>query len=326
MNELEYKIISLSIDEWSKRFVGISGIDLSSRLGITNEEVMIILEKLESEGKGTLNRNVQLYSITTAPNNPKFEIPKEPTTTHVFFPAKELLVEHYYNSDLVRSGLPEYKIRLHHGGHQLEMVFFSDEVLTRYMDHPEYYYLNDSLAGGGISTKSESPASRYLYVRYGKRKFESGESSVTAILKDLSAMADEEQRYWHSHEIKESNFSKNDPNFGRFIARNYEGEFVNYPSPLKDLSDTLDSVNAISIDGKIFGKVENSHLRFPVENTYKSFCDCCSELYKLIGPDNLKQKGLKKILKNRFLLKDSDFVHEESKRPLSSLQLLYRLS
>jgi hypothetical protein len=32
MNELEDKIISLSIDEWSKRFVGISGIDLSSRL------------------------------------------------------------------------------------------------------------------------------------------------------------------------------------------------------------------------------------------------------------------------------------------------------
>lgn len=161
--EIQNRILELSIQQWNRSFGGISALDICDRISVSNEDVMKEMEKLCEEGKGSINANVELYPIRIDLENPKFEIPKEGTTTHVFFPSKELLEEHFYSSDLVRERYPEYKNRLHCGANQLDLVMFSEEVLARYFDHPEFYEIDDSLSGGHIWAKSEAPESRYLY-------------------------------------------------------------------------------------------------------------------------------------------------------------------
>ncbi|MDD5125820.1 hypothetical protein [Methylovulum sp.] len=316
------QVLQLSIEQWNKTFGGISALDICQKIGITNEEVMSIMESLCDEGKGTLNRNVDLYVITIDTENPKFEIPNTLTKTHIFFPSRKILTEHFYTSKLVREKHPEYKNRLHQGAHQLALVLFSDEVLTRYYDHPELYEIDDSLAGGHIWSKSEATENRYIYVRHGKRKLKTGKTAVTAIFKDLYEMSAEEQHHWQAYELEDAETAEGDPNFSRFLARAYEGAFVDYPSPLKDVTEALELINRDTSKGDLFKRTQNSHLRFPVENTQKALYDCCSELYKLIGPDSIDQKVIKRVLVESLGATESELIHAESQRPLSSMQLL----
>jgi hypothetical protein len=321
-NELIEQVLRLSIEQWNKSFGGTSALDICDKIGVTNEEVMSSMEILVKHGRGTINSNVELYVIKFDKDNPKFEMPTEATITHVFFPDKEILTEHFYASNIVRENYPEYKNRLHQGAHQLQLVLFSDEVLTRYFDHPEIYETDDSLSGGHIWTKSEAPEDRYLYVRHGKRKLKSGRTAVTAIFKDLYTMSAVEQRHWHAYELTEEETETHDPNFSRFVARTYDGAFVEFPSPLKEVTEILGSINEETIGGSIFKRIENDHLRMPVENTEKAFYDCCSELYKLVGPDSINQNVIKHILTEQFGKEKSDMFHSESKRALSPMQLL----
>ena len=319
---IQEKIVSYSIESWNNTFGGVSSSDIASKLGMENNEVMEILEQLEESGRGTLNRNVELYIVSIDPKNPKFEMPKESTTNHIYFPDKKDLEEHFYTSELVRENYPEYKARLHRGAHQLALVYFREEVLTRYFDHPEYYEVDDSNSGGSIHTKAEAPEDSYLYVRYGKRKQKNGQASVTAIYKDLYAMSESEQRYWHSFEITEFKSNELDPDFHKFLARTYEGAYVDFESPIKDVEEGIERVNSLFDNGALFNRSENIYLRVPVENTRKSLCDCCSELYKLVGPDSINQKCLKSFISDIFEASEEEFIHKESGRPLSAIQLL----
>jgi hypothetical protein len=319
---LKNKVLELAVEHWNKNFGGTSALTLQSKLALSNEEIMRLMEQLCDQGKGTINANVELFSIKIDPENPKCEIPKAPTITHIFFPSKEILNEHYYTSKLVRDALPEYQIKLHQGANQIELMYFSDEVLAKYFSHPEFYEINDSLAGGDVTAKNEAPENRYLYVRYGKRKNSDGKATVTAIVKDLANMSPEEQRHWHSYEVKEIEYQQDDINFQRFLARTYDGAWVDFPAPLKNLSQALIDANNLFVTGILFKRTDNDHLRLPVENTKKSFYDSCSELYKLIGPDSLDQKVVKKYLIDVLGVDPSELIHKESGRPLSTLQLI----
>ncbi|MBE0468277.1 MAG: hypothetical protein IBX55_02045 [Methyloprofundus sp.] len=316
------EVVSYSLGSWNRTFGGVSAIDIASNVGITNEEAMRALELLVESGRGAINANVELYVITFDTENPKPLMPGKNVTTHIYFPDTDEIENYYYSSGLARDEFPEYKARLHKGAHQLALVYFSEEVLSRYFDHPEFYEIDDSNSGGSIHTKPDTPEGRYLYVRYGKRKQSDGKSTVTAIYKDLYVMSDEEQRYWHAHEIGEFEGVDNDPDFAKFVSRTYDGAFVDFESPLKDLEQAIEEVNSVYEDACLFSRTKNSHLRTPVENTFKSFCDCCSELYKLIGPDSLNKKLMKHFMVTKLGVNEEEFVHKESGRPLSPIQLL----
>ena len=75
----------------------------------------------------------------------------------------------------------------------------------------------------------------------------------------------------------------------------------------------------------MFGITSNPYLSYPVISTYKSFCDSCSELYKLIGADSINEKSVKSLLMNNFGFSQQDFIHQESKRPIGKLDLFKRL-
>ena len=269
-----------------------------------------------------MNRDAEFVQLSFNTEKPKDGFTQTPIKTHVFFPSKQVLSDAFFSSDLPRQKLPEYVVRLHLGAHQYGLVYFDEEVLSRYLDHPEAYEVEDSLSGGSITTCSGASEDRHLYVRYGKCRLQSGHIAVSAIFKDLSYMGIPEQRYWHAHEIAEPALDISDRNFQTFLNRTYEGAWVEYADPIGSLLAEVAATNAAIAPLALFTRSKNVHLRMPVEQTYKSYCDCASELYKVVGPDALSQPVLKKLLQERFGLSQQSFIHPESKRPLSSLQLL----
>lgn len=314
--------LAATVSGWFQTFAGTSALDVARDLSIDHAAVMQIFEQLADAGHGSLNKSVQLYQVSFDPDNVAAGLKHEPVTTHIFFPSKETLRKAFFASDRPQQGLPEYTTRLHLGAHQIGLVFFSEEVFSRYLGHPELYEINDSLAGGDVSSLSATPEDRYLYVRYGKCRLSSGQIAVTAIYKDLSNMTPSEQRYWHSHEIDSPAIDKSDTHFQNFLRRTYEGDFVDFHDPISTLLEVVARANDAVGSAPLFTKLGNVHLRLPVEQTYKSYCDAASELYKVLGPDNMSQSRLKAILSIDFGMPNTELVHAESGRPLSTLQLL----
>ena len=322
LTSIQSRVLDQGIAVWFANHGGASASDIAETLSIPHEEALKTVEELVRLGLGSLNRDVTLVALSFDPANPGAEFTQRSFTTHIFFPAKSALSQAFYASERPAQNLPEYVVRLHLGAQQIELIFFSEEVLSRYFDHPELYEINDSLAGGEISSRGDDIDARYLYVRYGKCRLRDKRILVTAICKDLSAMGVSEQRYWHSHEIADPDLERSDPNFQTFLSRTFHGSWVEYPDPISDLIAAMQSFNSVVSPSALFTRLENVHLRAPVEQTYKSYCDCASELYKLIGPDALSQVTIKALLQTRLGLSASAFVHPESKRPLSSSQLL----
>lgn len=315
-------VLASTVSAWFKNFTGTSALDVARNLSVDHALVMGAFEELVKTGHGSINANVTLHQYSFDPDDIAAEIEFEPVVTHIFFPSKQALKEAYYSSALPQQRLSEYTTRLHLGAQQISLVYFAEEVLARYLRHPELYEINDSLAGGDVSALSTTTEDRYLYVRYGKCPLRSGRIAVTAIYKDLSDMGPLEQRYWHSFEIDSPDIDKSDAHFQNFLARTYEGDFVDFEDPITKLLDGIKAVNKELDPHHLFAKTKNVHLSLPVEETYKSFCDASSELYKIVGPDNLAQPTLKNILIKDFGISSKDFINEDSKRPLSTLQLL----
>lgn len=314
--------LAATVSGWFRNFAGTSALDVARDFSIDHTEAMGILEQLANAGYGSLNRSVQYCQLCLDPNDIAAGLKRELVTTHVFFPSKEVLSKAFFASEKPQQRLPEYTARLHLGAHQIGLASFSEEVLSRYLGHPENYEVDDSLAGGRISSLSSAPDDRYLDVRYGKCQLTSGQIAVTAIFKDLSDMAPSEQRYWHSYEINSPNLDATDPHFRNFLSRTYEGEFVCFYDPITTLLEAVAHVNEVVSPAPLFTRLSNVHLHLPVEQTYKSYCDASSELYKILGPDSLSQDRLRALLIDDLGTLAAELIHAESERPLSTLQLL----
>lgn len=319
--DIESQLFAEAVESWCRTFGGVSAIDLAEKLQVPHERALQTLESWVDDGRGTMNANVELSQVNFPPPGSGGAISSTPITTHIFFPSREELTEHFYTSGTVRSAPPEFKKRLLCGEHQLALCFFPEEVLARYFSRLDCYEVDDSSAGGHIRLKSGASEDRNIDVRFGKGKSQDGKTFVTAIYKDLYRLSQFEQRHWHAHEIDRPRLDTKDNNFRLFAARTYDGAFVEFPKPIKAVQDSIIELNDKFNPNPLFGHLENEHLRTPVENTNKALADSCSELYKVIGSDSLKAKPLKLFLKSRCGKAEADFVHD-SGRPLSALQLL----
>lgn len=319
--DTEYRLFAEAVKAWGTTFGGVSAINLAQKAQVPHEDVMRFVESWVEAGRGTMNANVELSLVNFPAPGSSEKLSFTPINTHIFFPSREELTEHFYSSGNARTEPPEFKKRLMCGEHQLALCFFSEEVLARYFSHLDWYEVDDSSAGGHIRTKAESPSDRFIDVRFGKGRAQDAKTFVTAIYKDLYCFSDSEQRHWHAHEIVRPNLDPKDKNLRLFAARTYDGAWVVFPKPLKAVQDSLGNLNSKFSPHPLFGRLENEHLRMPVENTNKALADSCSELYKIVGSDSLKTKPLKVFLQSKFGKIEGDFMHS-SGRPLSALQLL----
>ena len=332
MKTLEQKILDYSISHWQKDFTGISGIDIAQYFKIPHKKVLAILDELEQQKKGSIRRDVKLYQLTISVNKPKLGSHKE-IITYIFFPSKDVLTESFYSNELHRQNIPEYKARLHKGGSQTQLLYFNHEVLDRYLKHREIYDIEDTVASGDIHlsheylsglTKDELEKIDFPLVRFGKRYLSNGTAVITVILHDLSELPEKEQAHWYAHEMEEPQFATNDTDFEIFFRRNFEAELLDDNDPLQKVLEEISKLNALVGEKGLFTIDSNPYLSYPVVNTYKSFCDSCSELYKLLSPDSLSEKQLKHFLQRHFNFSANDFIHPTSQKSLGKLDLLKR--
>lgn len=318
------QILKISCKEWFKNHSGTAAISLERVLKISNTEIMSLMEELTNTGLGNINKNVSLCQLSLQKRKGGRSLDCQNIITHIFFPSSQVLTKQYFNSKLSRIDIPEYTKKLHLGAQQLELAFFHESVIKKYFDRPDKYFIDDTLSGGTLKLYTNLGNEDFIHLIYGKKLLNNGKIAICAIYKDLSEMSPNEQKYWNSFEIKEDNLSYGieDENFQLFLKRTYLGEPVDYLDPISNLAVVLGAINNVFGSTPLFCKLENAHLRVPVINTIKAFCDSCSELYKLIGPDNINQTVLKNFLRERAGLKNEDFIHISTQRNLSTLQLV----
>ena len=329
---MEHQIIDIAIKHWNKNFSGISACDIAEELNMSHNEVMECLEKLEKENKGALNHNVslELVSINFDEETEEFKTEHSSIVTHIYFPSKEIL-ENFYSENLnvfIHDG--EYRNRLHRGFSQIDLVYFQVNVLDRYLRNKEIFSFDDDVTGGQLRlnrnyldtlTDEEIENKYFNKIWYGKRRLLSSHISVSAILQELSEMPVKEQSYWYGFEIENPKFSENDDDFDSYVTRAYYGEWVDSNDPIFEISKEIKNINKI-FGFDLFQNFENPYLTYPTNNTLKEFADCNSELYKLIGPDNLQYKSIKKVYLHYLKGKPDDIVHSQSNRAFSQIQIL----
>ncbi len=318
---LEQKVLDFAVEQWNKTHVGVTSIDTARQIQSSNAKVMEAMIVLEAAGKCSLNKNAEFFTVSISKGEMKFA--KKATISHVIFPSKEVLTDHFYSSGLARQRLPIYVERLHKGEHQYAMVYFSEEVLARYLDRPELYDVEDSLSGGSIRSSTEDETA-YIYVRHGRRQLTNGRSAVLVPYKDLARLDEAQQRYWHGFEISNPEISSPDQHYSKFMLRTFEGAFVDYENPLENFLEAVKYVNGNLGGTPLFRHTSNSHLRIPIENTEKTFYDACSELFKIIGPDSLIALTIKKLLVDGFCTTEDELRHKSGRAlsPFQQLQLL----
>jgi hypothetical protein len=330
MKSLEPKIIAYAISHWQKDFGGISAINVSEHFDISHEKVLKTFDILEKKQKGSVRRNVTLYQLSISIDNPQFGNPKE-INTSFFYPSKDILTESFYSNEFHRKDIPEYKSRSYKGYSQIQLFYFDNEVLRRYLDHREIYEVDNTVAGGYIHlshdylsglSQDELDKIDFPLLRFGKRLLSNSVAVITVILHDLSELPGKEQAYWNSHEIEEPQFDVVDNDFEIFFRRNFEAEFLDDNDPLEKALEEVSRINSLVGENGLFSAESNPYLSYPAVNTYKSFSDSCSELYKIIGPDSLNKEKLKYLLQKYFNYSQQDFVHPKTERPLGELNLL----
>lgn len=286
------EILEYCSKKWFDNPVGISALDLAEHFQITNEAAMRIFESFNELEFGTLNRNAKLYSAHFDPKNALELLDFKEEITHIFFPSSKVLATYYEKLGLLRQNIPEYKKRLKLGAGQISPVYFEEEVLRKYFDHPEKYECEDSESGGSVLSRGEETP--YIWVRYSKRKLEDGNIVVGAFYKDLADMSDNDQKYWASYEITKGKFLEyeKDQAYQQFVKSQIYGEFADYVDPIAEVFTLLKKINE-AVGVTVFKRVQNESVVPPIENTFRSFCDSCSELDKLFANGNIDEKKLK---------------------------------
>jgi len=316
------EILEYCSKKWFDNPAGIDALDLAKHFQITNEAAMRIFESLNELEYGTLNRNVKLGVVHFDPKNVSKSLNFKEKITHIFFPSSKVLATYYEKLGLLRQNIPEYEKRLKLGAVQVNQAYFEEEVLRKYFDHPEKYEVEDSESGGSVLSRGEEIP--YIWVRYSKRKLENGNIVVGAIYKDLADMSDTDQKYWSSYEVKGAKFVEyeKDEAFQRFVKNQFYGEFADYVDPIADISCFLRKINEIA-GITIFRQTRNSLVKPPVENTFESFCDSCSELDKLFANGNIDGKNLKNWILQKGWGTESDFICPDKKHPeITSRQMM----
>lgn len=316
----EEKILDHAVKYWTDHQTGCDSLRISQALGLDNEEVKKAMVNLEVTGLAALNKDAALTPLSVGKNGMEFGTP---VLCHVIFPSKAVLTENFYSSNLVRQNLPVFQERVMKGSHTYSFVYFSEEVLRKYLTRPDYYDVSDTISGGHINYSGEE-TSLYIDIRHGRRKLESGRSVVVAFLTDLLKLSEAEQRYWHGYELTDAVFSNEDKGFIDFIDVNLEGQWIAYKDPVSEALAAIKRVNE-RLGVPLFRHTDNTLLHAPVENTERAYCDSCNELYKLIGNDSINKDILEAYLVENFGAVNSDFIHKETKRPLSGLQLIEML-
>ncbi len=309
------EILKYIVKRWKQSFVGTSALELADVFRLAHGEVVRRLKLLVSRG------TVHLCSAQLG-QPAEFREYKTDNGEIIRFPTNWVIVdtiiafpERYVLSEVFEKEGKDYGVftnRLHRGDNQIFLYFFRQDILDKYLQHPDHYLIDDTIVGGHILTKdayyfslpeNKRDKETFGQIRYGKRRLKEEGIAIVAIAKDLSDLPYQEQQYWASHEIPiGTEFAKEDEEFEKYCRTIYEGEWINYEDPLQEIRNIVECINNVTeriVCDKLFRNTsENPYLRYIVRNTVKAYQDAHKELYKLLGADSLDKNVLQALLKN----------------------------
>ena len=96
---IEQKVLDCAVELWQKRFCGISSLDISSELNLSNKKVMAAMLILEEDDRATLNKDVKLFQIRFTVGRVEHDV--KPTICHIIFPTTQILTDYFYSSELL---------------------------------------------------------------------------------------------------------------------------------------------------------------------------------------------------------------------------------
>ncbi|MGB7291252.1 MAG: hypothetical protein WBD99_03680 [Thermodesulfobacteriota bacterium] len=317
------RLLDQIIGHWKKEFTGISALDLSHSLGLTHPVVIEKLKELANEGKISL-REAALFPIPLTPSSGDHSEKstnenQEGVDTLIAFPSRDIL-EKAFAKESVDYGT--FTNRLHKGDIQIKHYYFQPEVLDKYFNYPDRYYIKDDIVEGLIMTKddyyfslpeNERDVDTFAIIRYGKRRLKDDKVAIAVIDHDLSELPKKEQLHWASHEIEKPEFLEEDKEYELYWKQNFDAEIIEYEDPLQQIYETIRKVNDKTGEKLFRNESENPWLKYPVINTEKEYQNAHSELFKLIGRDSLNKDVLLTILKNKLKVSDEDLLRDDTK-------------
>lgn len=302
--KIKNKIIDKIIEYWKINCSGIITEYLLFDIDISRSKFYQTIHQLKNDGLIEYNYHKNIYN--------------EP---YVVFPSKILLTEHYNKNinNFINTG--EYTKKLFLGNSQFEKIFFDYEVLDRFQKNLEQFEFYETILGGIIKyCKNET----YFKINFGKRETSKGTIVIFVDLFDLKNLPQKEQNYWNTFEINKLSFKKFDEKFIKYNQRVKEGQFIDDNDPLFSIKQRISEINEI-LGFNLYKSNVNMHLSYPKINNYKSFCSCCSELYLLLGPDNIAEKTIYDNLIKKFGYLEKDLINSKSNRKFGPFQLFYKL-
>ena len=224
-----------------------------------------------------------------------------PEADPVIFPRRTLLEP---RDPVKESKVGVYAKLLRLGGFQIEMRYFSRQVLDRYYQDPRYEF-KEFAVSGRISTPSDVPTMSLkdiVHIRYGHAYHPNGTPAVVATLSDLGELPRGHQQHWASYEIDEECHPDSD-----FIRQNFDAQPVERLSPHHAILRELREINRIcELAGEpdLFRETHESRklskLMLITKPTADEFGSFVSELDKL-----LSQNINKRFFKSKVDLVDS---------------------
>ena len=172
------------------------------------------------------------------------------------------------------------------GEHQLKSLYFSHDVLKRYVDNPSYHFQNNDVLLYTICANDDFEDNDGEYIQCALACKEDGTKVITAFLCDLAKMPVKAQRYWENFLIDNKCFLYSD-----YVTSQLEGQFYKGASIYQALLDEMKIINEQcakiglpTMFRKTFALTDDEMREFrPLVNaTSKEFLNFAQLLHKIV--------------------------------------------
>lgn len=278
------------------------------QIGVQNKKIILELFKENSidviSSKFILNPHIKLFNL----NVPEEEVIEEIENNYneiVLYPSEKVLENETVN---IKKPFTEELIK---GKPQLEVVYFSVEILEEYYNNPKYDITFNGYKGNINLKEQYTNEDNYEYVRdfcMAYKKNNINKRAVGIILRDLTSLSETNQLKWYVKRIENQEDYKAEPDYIRNLLGDWASCYWIYDCLLEEMKLVNKMCDCMKLP-HIFKKeydIEDDEMRhyktilLPTENNYNKFLMILEKLLV----NNLNS--------NAFISKNPDFRNVEN--------------
>jgi hypothetical protein len=182
-------LLSIIVDRWKTGFKGISALEIKDILGISHEDAMGQLRKIEAKGmirlrECQLGEPIEYHETRSGDTIFRIGTKFEMVDTLMAFPSKAVLEDAFFRD---RKDYGEFTNRMHKGASQIQHYYFRRDVLDKYLKQEGRYEVEQDSVGGSIGmtskyymslSEADQDALGFATVRFGNMKLADGTEAI----------------------------------------------------------------------------------------------------------------------------------------------------